>query len=249
MSDSVRTALITGAQQGIGRAAALAFAADGCDVAINWLDDEDAAQALAVEIAALGRRSLLLRGDVSSVDECRRLVADTVKGFGRIDVLANNAGIFPRVSFLDMAEAEWDRVTTVNLKGSVFCAQAAARAMVAARTRGTIINLSSSALRGMPLGVHYAATKAGLVGATRSMALALAPHGIRVNAIAPGLTDTAQPRYGHTEEELAEMARAIPLGRIGRPADIAELMIFLASDRAEWITGQTYHINGGTYLR
>ncbi|WP_207538309.1 SDR family NAD(P)-dependent oxidoreductase [Sabulicella rubraurantiaca] len=249
MSGPVRIAMVTGAQQGIGRAAALALAADGCDIAINWLDDEEAARALAGEIAALGRRSVLLRGDVSSVDECRCLVADTVSGLGRIDLLVNNAGIFPRVPFLEMTEAEWDRVTTVNLKGSVFCAQAAAQAMVEARTCGAIINLSSAALRGMPLGVHYAATKAGLVGATRSMALALAPHGIRVNAIAPGLTDTAQPRYGNTEEELAEMAKAIPLGRMGRPADIAELVVFLASDRAEWITGQTYHVNGGAYMR
>ncbi|MCW8087393.1 SDR family NAD(P)-dependent oxidoreductase [Sabulicella glaciei] len=249
MTGPVRTALVTGAQQGIGRAAALALAADGCDVVVNWLDDEDAAHSVADEVIALGRRSVLLRGDVSSVDFCRRLVAETVRSFGRIDVLVNNAGIFPRVPFLDMAEAEWDRVISVNLKGSVFCAQAAAQAMAEAQTPGAIINLSSAALRGMPLGVHYAATKAGIVGATRSMALALARHGIRVNAIAPGLTDTAQPRHGHSEEELTDMAKSIPLGRIGHPTDIANLIVFLASDRAEWITGQTYHINGGAYLR
>lgn len=249
MSETVRIALVTGAQQGIGRAAALALAADGSDVAINWLDDEEAARAVAVEITALGRRSVLLHGDVSSVDECRHLVARTVDELGQIDVLVNNAGIFPRVPFLDMSETEWDRVLMVNLKGSVFCAQAAARAMIVAGIRGTIINLSSAATRGMPLGVHYSATKAGLVGATRSMALALGPYGIRVNAIAPGLTDTAQPRCGHTEEELADMAKDVPLGRMGRPADVAKLVAFLASDRAEWITGQTYHINGGSYLR
>jgi 3-oxoacyl-[acyl-carrier protein] reductase len=147
-----------------------------------------------------------------------------------------------------MTDAEWDRVLDVNLKGSAFCAQAAARHMVATGTRGVILNLSSSSVRGAVLGVHYSATKTGVIGITRSMALALAPHGIRVNAIAPGLTDTAQPRYGNTEGELAEMAKAVPLGRMGRPEEIAGLMTYLASDAAEWITGQVYHINGGVYL-
>src|SRR3982751_312316 len=112
-------------------------------------------------------------------------------------------------------------------------ARAAPRAMVAAGTRGCIVNLSSSAIRGTPVGVHYSATKNGVIGITRSMALALAPHGIRVNAIAPGTTDTAQPRYGHTEEELQEMGHALPLGRLGRPEEIADLAVYLASEKAE----------------
>jgi len=240
--------LVTGAQQGIGRAAAVALAGAGCDIALNWLDDEAAARAVAAEVEALGRRALLVRGDVSSVADCGRLVAETVAALGRIDVLVNNAGIFPRVPFLEMSEAEWDRVHAVNLKGTAFCAQAAARAMIAAGTRGAIVNLCSSAIRGTPVGVHYAATKTGVMGVTRSIALALAPHGIRVNAIAPGLTDTAQPRYGNTEEEIAATAKTIPLGRIGQSSDIASLIVFLVSDGADWITGQTYHINGGLYM-
>ncbi len=243
-----RVALVTGAQQGIGREAAFALAADGCDIAVNWLDDETAARAVAAEIVALGRRATLIRGDVSDVADCARLVAETVAALGRIDVLVNNAGIFPRVPFLEMTEGEWDRVLAVNLKGTAFCGQAAARAMIAAGTQGAIVNLSSSAVRGTPVGAHYAATKTGVIGVTRSMALALAPHGIRVNAIAPGLTDTAQPRYGSTEDELAVMTRAIPLGRMGKPQDIAALVVFLASDRADWVTGQTWHINGGLYM-
>jgi len=248
MAGETRVALVTGAQQGIGAAAARALAAAGHDVAINWLDDEAQAEQVAAAVRASGRRAALIRGDVGTTAGAPALVDQTIAAFGRIDVLVNNAGIFPRVEFLDMTQAEWDQVISVNLKGSAFCAQAAARAMVAAGIQGVIINLSSSSVRGAPLGVHYAATKAGIIGMTRSMALSLAPHGIRVNAIAPGLTDTAQPRYGNSEAELAVMAQQIPLGRMGRPEEIAGLIVYLASDQAAWITGQVYHINGGSYL-
>jgi 3-oxoacyl-[acyl-carrier protein] reductase len=148
-----------------------------------------------------------------------------------------------------MHEREWDHVLDVNLKGSFLCAQVSARAMVEAGRRGAIVSIASVAIRGTPLGVHYSASKAGLVGLTRAMALALAPHGIRVNAVAPGLTDTAQPRFGHTEAELSEIARAIPLGgRMAHPDDIASVVVFLASDEARYVTGQLVHVNGGSFM-
>jgi NAD(P)-dependent dehydrogenase (short-subunit alcohol dehydrogenase family) len=241
--------LVTGAQQGIGRATAVAFAASGADVAINWLDDEAAAQRVAAEVRGRGRRALPVKADVGRIGESAAMVAAVEDGLGPIDVLVNNAGVFPRVPFLAMSESDWDHVLGVNLKGACFCAQAVAKRMVAAGRPGAIVNLASgAAFRGSPRGVHYCASKGGVVAMTRQMALELAPHRIRVNAIAPGLTDTAQPRYGMSEDEIAAAARAIPLGRIAAPDEIARAAVFLASDEAGFVTGQTWHVNGGSYL-
>jgi NAD(P)-dependent dehydrogenase (short-subunit alcohol dehydrogenase family) len=244
-----KVALVTGAQQGIGRAMAREFAAAGADVAINCLDDEGAAQGVADEVRTCGRRALLVQADVSRLEQAQALVSAAQKELGPIDVLINNAGVFPRVPFLEMTEQNWDQVLDVNLKGSCFCAQYVIKAMVAAKRQGSIINIASgAALRGSPRGVHYAASKGGVLSLTRAMALERAPYRIRVNAIAPGLTDTAQPRYGSSEAEIAEMARSIPLGRMAQPDEIARAAVFLASDNAGFITGQTLHVNGGSYL-
>jgi NAD(P)-dependent dehydrogenase (short-subunit alcohol dehydrogenase family) len=244
-----KVALVTGAQQGIGRAIALAFAEAGADVAINWLDDEAAAHQVATSVTGHNRRAVTIQADMAKLDEVREMVGAVVGEFGGIDILVNNAGVFPRVDFLAMRESDWDFVHDVNLKGAVFCAQAAAQAMVAAGRAGAIVNITSgAAFRGSPRGVHYVASKGGIVSMTRQMALELAPHKIRVNAIAPGLTDTAQPRYGSTEDEIAAMGEANPLGRIAAPEDIARAALFLASDQAGFVTGHTLHVNGGSYL-
>jgi NAD(P)-dependent dehydrogenase (short-subunit alcohol dehydrogenase family) len=241
--------LVTGAQQGIGRAMAVEFAAAGADVAINWLDDQAAAERVADEVRAHGRHAMLVKADVARIEQTQAMVSAVEQEFGPLDVLINNAGVFPRVPFLDMTQSDWDYVLDVNLKGACFCAQFVAKAMVAAGRPGVIINLTSgAAFRSSPRGVHYVASKGGVLSMTRAMALELAPHHIRVNAIAPGLTDTAQPRYGSSEAELAETARAIPLGRMARPQEIARAAVFLASDDAGFVTGQTLHVNGGSYL-
>jgi NAD(P)-dependent dehydrogenase (short-subunit alcohol dehydrogenase family) len=243
-----RRALVTGAQQGIGRACALALARAGADVAINWLDDKTAAEAVAAEVQALGRKAVLVQGSIATSSAARGIAEAADVALGGLDTLINNAGIFPRSTFLELAEAEWDAVHNVNLKGSFLVAQALARRMVSSGRKGAIVNLSSSSVRGHVLGAHYAASKAGIIGLTRSMALALAPHGIRVNAIAPGLTDTAQPRYQYSETELLEQSRLIPLGAMAQPSDIADIIVFLVSDRARFITGELVHANGGLYM-
>ncbi len=244
-----KAALVTGAQQGIGAAIAIALAKDGADVAINYLDGLQDAEVVATSIQALGRRAVLVPGDVSAPGAPARMIDATVAAFGKIDILVNNAGVFPRVPFLDMRESDWDFVHSINLKATCFCAQAAARSMIAAGIRGAIVSLASSAIFGAsPRGVHYAASKGGVVSLTRAMATELAPFGIRVNAIAPGLTDTAQPRYGMTEEELLARGATMPLGRLGQPEDIANVAVFLASERAAFVTGQVMHANGGIFM-
>jgi len=167
-----KVVLVTGAQEGIGRAMALEFAAAGADVAINWLDDEAAAQGVADEAHACGRRAMLVQADVAQVEQVQAMMRAVQEGLGPI----NNAAVFPRVPFLEMTERDWDHVLDVNLKGSCFCAQSVAKAMVSAGRQGSIINIASgAALRGSPRGVHYVASKGGILSLTRAMALELAP--------------------------------------------------------------------------
>ncbi len=236
-------ALVTGAGQGIGRAIAVALSQRGAQLALCDLNQ-----------ASLDETALLLQTEVltTSVDVSRAAaVSAWVKGaaqrFGQIDILVNNAGIFPRKPFMEMSEDDWDGVLDVNLKGAFLCARYVAPYMSTA-AGGSIVNLSSSAaFEGTVRGAHYASSKAGLLGLTRALALELAPHRINVNAVAPGMTDTAQPRYGLTEEQIADRARAIPLGRIGRPEEVGALVAWLCGPDAAYITGQTFHINGGAY--
>lgn len=238
-----RIAVVTGAQQGIGAAICEAFGREGARVAVNWLDDAEAGARVAASC-----NGVAIQADIRTPEGRARLQAETERLLGLPDILVCNAGIFPRADFLELTEESWDAVHDVNLKSTAFQTQGFARALVAAGKPGVAITMSSSAVRGDPRGAHYSASKAGLLGLTRAMALALAPHGIRVNAIAPGLTDTAQPRYGNSEAEIAERVKTIPIARLGQPSDIAELACFLASGQSSWITGQVHHINGGLWM-
>ena len=245
-----KVALVTGAQQGIGAAIALALAGEGADVAINWLDNQADAEAVARGVREKGRRAALIRADMAKLGEIEPMVAEAARQLGTVDILVNNAGVYPRVPLLEMRESDWDPVLDINLKAGCFAAIAVAKALIASKKPGAVINLASASVRGAVRGVHYSASKGGVVSMTRAMALELAPHGIRVNAIAPGLTDTAQPRYGNTDVELIEMARtSIPLGgKLLTPDQVARTAVFLASDEASAVTGQVLHVNGGSYM-
>ncbi len=243
-----KTALVTGAQQGIGAATAVELAREGADVAVNWLDDEAAATAVARQVGEFGRRTALIHGDVGTVGGARAIVDHATAELGPIDVLVNNAGIFPRSPFLELTEQTWDATHGINLKGTAFCSQAVARRLVEMKRGGSIINIASVAASGAVKGAHYSASKGGVISLTRGMALELAPHGIRVNAIAPGIIDTAQPRYGMTEAEIVEAGAATPIGRVGRAGDIAAVVVFLASDMASYMTGEVVQVNGGSYM-
>jgi len=189
-----KVALVTGAQQGIGAAIARALAGEGADVAITWLDDQAGAEAVAADIRKAGRRAHLIKADVARLAEIEAMVAETVRTLGAPDILVNNAGVYPRVPLLEMRESDWDHVLDINLKAGCFATIAVAKALIAAgRKSGAVINLSSSAIRGAVRGVHYSASKGGVVSMTRALALELAP-GMAAVPLNPGIIDTAMLR-------------------------------------------------------
>ena len=242
-----RNAIVTGAGQGIGRAIALGFAREGARLVIADLNEENAA-AVKTEIEAAGGKALAIRTDVSDETSVQTMVERSLREFSRLDVLVNNAGIFPVSSVEEMMEAEWDRVIGTNLIGAFLCARALAGKFLE-QGSGRIISLTSGrAFQGAKNAAHYASSKAGIIGFSKSLALELAPRQITVNVICPGITDTAQPRGHQTEEQIYAQAQKIPLGRIGQPEDLVGTAVFLASDAATFITGQTIVVNGGSIM-
>jgi NAD(P)-dependent dehydrogenase (short-subunit alcohol dehydrogenase family) len=239
-----RIAIVTGAGQGIGRAIALGMAREGAGLVIADLDEANAG-AIKREIERVGGKASALYTDISNEGSVRGMIDHTLNEHGHVDILVNNAGIFPTSSVEEMAEEEWDRVIGTNLIGTFLCSRAVVPHLLTQRS-GRIISLTSGrAFQGARHGSHYAASKAGIIGFSKSLALEIAPYGITVNVICPGITDTAQPRGQQTEEQIYAQGQRIPLGRIGQPEDLAGPAIFLASDAAGFITGQTILVNGG----
>lgn len=241
-----KVAIVTGAKQGIGLGIALALAKAGCHVVVSDVDLAGCEKA-AAKIKKFKVKTLAVACDVSKKTEVDNLVSKTVKEFGRLDILVNNAGIFPFVSFADMTETNWDKVQEVNLKGTFLCSQAAVKKMKAG---GKIVNISSIAsLIGFEGLVHYCASKGGVNGMTRALALELAAKKINVNAVAPGAIETPGLTTAMTKEARQGTLAAIPWKRLGTPDDIAQAVVFLASDQADYITGQILVVDGGWTLR
>ena len=238
------SALITGASRGIGRAAAAALAREGWAVCVNYLERRDAAGALVEEIRARGGTALAVQADVSDRSAVEAMVREASEVLGPVELLVNNAGISHQGLFQDVDDALWDRLLAVNLTGARNAVQAVLPHMLSEK-RGCIVNVSSIwGLRGGSCEVAYACTKAALVGLTRSLALELAPSGIRVNCVAPGCIETDMVR-ALGEETRAQLKAETPLGRLGQPEDIANLIAFLASERAGFVTGQVVTADGG----
>lgn len=238
-----KRAIVTGAGQGIGKQIALKLAQRGADLIIDDINPQTAPQT-AQEVQALGRKAITIVADVSKKEEVDELVKTAVRELGGIDILVNNAGIARSSVLLRLKDKEWDEVLDVNLKGIFYCTKAVAPSMIKQRY-GKIINISSIYGRTGAIGdANYAASKAGIVGFTKSVAKELARYTINVNAVMPGLVDTPLLR-GIPEKYLQPMIEEIPLGRVGRPEDIANVVAFLASDDASYMTGAILEVTGG----
>jgi 3-oxoacyl-[acyl-carrier protein] reductase len=238
--------VVTGAAQGIGRDIALALASDGADVAICDVNLE-AAQRTAADIEAQGRKSLAVKTNVASSEDVNAMVGQVVEKFGRVDILVNNAGITRDGLILRMKDEDWDLVLSINLKGAFLCTRAALKHMTKQRA-GTIINIASIVgAMGNAGQANYVASKAGLIGMTKTIAREYANRNITANAVAPGFIDTAMTQ-ALSEDVRQELAKQIPLGRLGSSADVANAVRFLASPEAAYITGQVIHVNGGMYM-
>src|SRR2546426_2749973 len=254
MSDSFnlngKVALVTGASSGIGRATAETLAANGARVAINFHRNEAGAEAVRAQLTGAGGSAIIVQADVTRASEVQSLVEHTVNEFGPIDILVNNAGsLVERLKILELTEERWDQVIDLNLKSAFLCCQAVAASMMERKT-GAIVNVSSIAGRnGGALGsIHYSTAKGGLITFTKGLAKELGPSGVRVNAVSPGVIDTPYHEQFSTPEMMKAYRGMIPLGRVGKPDEVAKVICFLASDAASFLAGETIEINGGMLM-
>ena len=241
-----KIALVTGSSQGIGRAIAVRFAQEGADVVVNSRSSNGMEEVLR-EIESLGRRGLAVQADVSKVEDIRRMFAEAIEHFGKVDVLVNNAGVETHAPFWDVTEADYDKVLNINLKGAFFAAQELVKHLRATRRRGKIVNISSVHEElPFPNFTAYCASKGGIKMLTRNLSVELGPLGININNIAPGAVETPiNTKLLNDPAKLGALLGQIPLGRLGQTADVAGVAVFLASDDADYVTGSTYFVDGG----
>ena len=247
---SGKTALVTGASSGIGAATAEVLADLGAKVAIGYFQNESGAMAVRDKIAGSGGTAVAIRADVRKANQVKVLVDRTAEEFGVIDILVNNAGsLVKRTPILDITGEGWDNVMDLNLKSAVLCSQAVVPAMME-RRRGVIVNVVSIAGRngGGPGAGPYSTAKGGLITFTKALAKEMAPHGVRVNAVSPGVIDTPFHEVFSTPEMIANFVKGIPLGRIGTSMECATAIAFLASDAASFVVGETIEVNGGQLM-
>lgn len=243
----METALVTGGAGGIGSAVVRALASEGIPVAVNYNSSEAGAKALVPELLRLNVPCICVKADVSDPDQVRRMFAEVREGIGEVGVLVNCAGIAEQELFDRISDAQWRRMTDTILSGTFYCCREAVKHMIAAK-RGRIVNISSMwGETGASCEVHYSAAKAGVIGLTKALAKELAPSGITVNCVSPGAIDTKM-LSPFSAQELDDLRGEIPMGRLGRPEDVASAVRFLVSDDASYITGQDIAVNGGMVI-
>jgi 3-oxoacyl-[acyl-carrier protein] reductase len=241
-----KVALVTGAAQGIGKAVALLLARNGADIIVSDINLEKAEET-AREVEGLGQRALAVKTNVAEANDVEKMVQTALERFGRIDILINNAGITRDKLLLRMSDEDWDAVLGVNLRGTFLCTRAVIRPM-AKQKSGKIVNIASVVgTMGNAGQANYGASKAGVIGFTKTVAREYAPRGINVNAIAPGYIETPMTE-ALPEKAKEELKRMIPMDRLGKPEDVAEAVLFLVSEASTYITGQVLHVNGGIYM-
>ena len=249
MNSDSRVALVTGASKGVGRGVAIGLAEAGWDVAINYCSDVAGAEVTSEAVRRLGRRSWIIQADVGYAEQTTEMFSVIARDAGQLDLLVNNAGVQTWASLIELEEQDWDRTLRTNLKGTFLCTQAAARMMLERKQGGSIVNIGSGANKEpFPKLIDYGASKGGIEMLTRAAAVELGPSSIRVNCVAPGAVEIERTQQ-ESPDYAGTWSPVTPLRRVGIPRDVARAVVFLASDQADFITGQTIYVDGGLFTQ